>query len=90
MRVFNRSYATISLRNLYFNIIMVNSPFPLKNISDRVGILTKIFSEDYYRIKSIFLKRQGLRLRHIQTLPGCCAARSDASDGIGKVCSFGI
>gem|GEM_PF-6350195 len=47
MQVFNRFYATISLRNLYFNIIMVNSPFSLKNISDRVGILTKILSKNY-------------------------------------------
>ena len=43
MQVFNRFYATISLRDLYFNIIMVT----LKNISDRVGILTKILSKDY-------------------------------------------
>ncbi|HFC6229819.1 TPA: hypothetical protein ACLAUU_001711, partial [Neisseria meningitidis] len=32
------------------------------------GCIT-FLSKDYYRIKSIFLKRQGLRPRHIQTLP---------------------
>ncbi|EFH23271.1 hypothetical protein NEIPOLOT_00963 [Neisseria polysaccharea ATCC 43768] len=53
------------------------------------GCITFLF-KDYHCIKSIFLKRQGLRPRHIQTPPGCCAARSDASDGIGRVCSFGI
>ncbi|HGG9608765.1 TPA: hypothetical protein ACJKH4_001442, partial [Neisseria meningitidis] len=48
------------------------------------GCIT-FLSKDYYRIKSIFLKRQGLRPRHIQTASEGFAVLEYEDDNVREI-----